>query len=90
MAPRVQITRASMRPTDVTLRYFVHYYESSRSGAGTFVLWTDSREYAERFAAPRKVYARPCVVRDRAEWAIGRRIGLTETSGGHVTTVGRQ
>ena len=43
-------------------------------------MWTDNREYAEQFAAPRSVYARPCVVKERSEWGANRGLRFKESS----------
>lgn len=71
---RTHITATSQRPTDSDFQYFVRFYEPRR---GVRVLWTDSRECAETFAASHRCYARPATVQTRARWAEERSIGLS-------------
>ncbi|HEY3235028.1 MAG TPA: hypothetical protein VGJ84_09930 [Polyangiaceae bacterium] len=82
MAPRTQITTTSQRPTDPAFAYSVRFYEPKR---GVRVMWTDSREYAAGFAAAHRCYAKPAVVQVRADWELGRRIGLSESARTVVT-----
>lgn len=85
MAPRTTITRPNQRPLDTDFAYFVVFYDATKRG--TWALWTDNRDHAEQFARVRHVYAKPSVVKTRAEWAIGRSINFTEPQGSHVTIV---
>ena len=70
MAPRTQITAASQRPTDAAFALFVRFYDPKKRGIQ--VLWTDSRQYAETFAAEHRCYAKPARVQARADWEQGR------------------
>ena len=84
MAPRTQITAASQRPTDKSLAFFVRHFVAGQRGVR--VLWTDSRQYADTFAASHRCYARPAEVQVRSDWEIGHSIGFSESHAGVVVT----
>lgn len=60
-APTVLVTGPRERTVDPSLRYSVRYYDRR----AVRVLWTDSRELADSFAASHTVYAKPCRVEER-------------------------
>lgn len=76
MAPRITVTGAHSRPTDPSFTHFVKHYDPKRTGVWCF--WTDSAEEAGRFASTKNCYGKRAIVQERAEWALGRRLGLTE------------
>lgn len=79
MAPRTQVTTPRQRPLDPAFAYFVKYFADRQ---GVKLLWTDSRDYAEQFAAKHRCYAKPALVQERSAWATvpGRSLGFSEAS----------
>lgn len=76
LSPRYTITPSNQRPTDAVFRYFIRFYGPKRNGAVS-LLWTNSKEYAERFAESKTCFGRPAVVQAREEWSAGRSIGFS-------------
>jgi hypothetical protein len=83
MSPRTVVTAASQRPQDPAFAFYVRFYSPRLKGTHNF--WTDSREEADKFASRHRCYARPAVVQERAEWALGKTIGFSEAQPWVVT-----
>lgn len=76
MKPRTCITAASQRPIDPAFTHFVRFYEAGKPGV--HVLWTDSVEYAQSFAARHRCYAKPATVQERGAWSAARSLRFIE------------
>ena len=76
MKPRTHITAASQRPTDPAFTYFVRFFVAGQRGVQ--VLWTDSSEYAQGFAAQNKCYGKPATVQERGVWAEKRALRFAD------------